>query len=79
MKELARMRLGVLKEIKNMRIFLDNMERTVKNHNPEAIQKAYMFLVHLVYHMDKGCLTPMNIALDVEIGKALNELDEDND
>jgi hypothetical protein len=28
--------------------------------------------------MDKGCLTPMNIALDVEIGKALNELDEDN-
>lgn len=79
MKELARMRLGVLKEIKNMRIFLDNMERTVKNRNPEAIQKAYMFLVHLVYHMDKGCLTPMNIALDVEIGKALNELDEDND
>lgn len=73
------MRLGVLKEIKNMRIFLDNMERTVKNRNPEAIQKAYMFLVHLVYHMDKGCLTPMNIALDVEIGKALNELDEDND
>lgn len=73
------MRLGVLKEIKNMRIFLDNMERTVKNRNPEAIQKAYIFLVHLVYHMDKGCLTPMNIALDVEIGKALNELDEDND
>jgi hypothetical protein len=29
--------------------------------------------------MDKGCLTPMNIALDVEIGKALNELGEDND
>ena len=79
MKELARMRLGVLKEIKNMRIFLDKMERTVKNRNPEAIQKAYIFLVHLVYHMDKGCLTPMNIALDVEIGKALNELDEDND
>lgn len=73
------MRLGVLKEIKNMRIFLDKMERTVKNRNPEAIQKAYIFLVHLVYHMDKGCLTPMNIALDVEIGKALNELDEDND
>jgi hypothetical protein len=79
MKDLAKMRLGVLREIKNIRIFFDNMERTVKTRNPEAIQKAYMFLVHLVYHMDKGCLTPMNIALDVEIGKALNELGEDND
>jgi FtsP/CotA-like multicopper oxidase with cupredoxin domain len=78
MKDIAKMRLGVLREIKNIRIFFDNMERSIKTRNPEAVQKAYMFLVHLVYHMDKGCLTPMNIALDVEIGKALNELDEDN-
>jgi hypothetical protein len=77
MKDLSKMRLGVLREIKNMRIFFDNMEKTVKSRNPEAIQKTYMFLVHLCYHMDKGCLTPINIALDVEIGKALNEIKEE--
>ncbi len=79
MKELSRMRQSVLRELKNIHKFFDRMEQTVKSRNPEAIQKAYMFLVHLVYHMDKGCLTPESIALDVEIGKALNELDEDND
>jgi hypothetical protein len=37
---------------------------------------APLGLVHLCYHMDKGCLTPINIALDVEIGKALKEIKE---
>lgn len=71
------MRLGVLRELKNMHKFLDNMERNVKNRNPEAIQKAYMFLTHLVYHMDKGCLTPDNIALDLELTLAFQELKEE--
>jgi hypothetical protein len=75
MKEISKMRLGVLKELKNIHKFFDRMEETVKSRNPEAIQRAYMFMVHLVYHMDKGCLTPESIALDVEIGKALNELE----
>lgn len=77
MKDINKMRLGVLRELKNVHKFFDNMERSVKARNPEAIQKAYMFLVHLVHHMDKGCLTPESIALDVELSKALQNLEDD--
>jgi hypothetical protein len=77
MKDINKMRLGVLRELKNVHKFFDNMERSVKTRNPEAIQKAYMFLVHLVHHMDKGCLTPESIALDVELSKALQDLEGD--
>ncbi len=73
MKDINKMRLGVLREIKNIHKFFDNMEKSVKNRNPEAIQKAYMFLVNLVYHMEQGCLNPENIALDVELSVALQE------
>lgn len=61
----------MLRELKNVHKFLDNMERSVKTRNPQAIQKAYMFLVHLVREMDAGCLTPGSIALDVELAKHL--------
>ena len=77
MKDINKMRLGVLRELKNVHKFFDNMERSVKKRNPEAIQKAYMFLAHLVHHMDKGCLTPESIALDVELSKALQNLEYD--
>jgi len=73
MKEIARMRLGVIRELKNVHKFFDHMERSVKDRNPEAIQKAYMFLTHLVYHMNEGCLTPESIALDVDLSRALRE------
>lgn len=73
MNDLSKMRLGVLRELKNVHKFLDNMERSVKTRNPAAIQRAYMFLCHLVYDMDKGKLTPDSIALDVEISKAFQE------
>lgn len=78
MNNINAMRLGVLKELKNLRRFIDNMERSVKNRNPEAIQRAYMFLVHLVREMDSGILTPDNIALDVAIAQELQE-DETNE
>lgn len=71
MNDINKMRLSVLRELKNVHRFLDNMERSVKNRNPQAIQKAYMFLVHLVREMDEGCLTPTSIALDVEIAQQL--------
>ena len=70
------MRLGVLRELKNVHKFLDNMERSVKSRNPEAIQKAYMFLVHLVREMNEGCLTPDNVALDVQLAQILQEVSE---
>jgi hypothetical protein len=73
MKDINKMRLGVLREIKNIRNFLENMERSVKTRNPEAIQRAYMFLIHLVREMNEGCLTPDNVALDVLLAQALQE------
>lgn len=69
------MRLGVLRELKNVHKFLDNMELSVKTRNPEAIQRAYMFLVHLVREMNEGCLTPDHIALDVQLAQLLQETD----
>lgn len=76
MKDINKMRLGVLREIKNVHKFLDNMERSVKARNPEATQRAYMFLVHLVREMNEGCLTPESIALDVELAQLLREDEE---
>ena len=73
MKEIAKMRLGVLRELKNVHKFFDRIEQSVKTKNPDAVQKAYMFLTHLVFHMDQGCLTPESIALDVELCKALQD------
>ncbi|HWI47979.1 MAG TPA: hypothetical protein VNU45_07120 [Rummeliibacillus sp.] len=69
------MRLGVLKEIKNVRRFFDAMERNVKQGNPEHIQKAYMFLAHMVLMMNEGQLTPDSIAIDVELAKEFNNLE----
>lgn len=77
MKDIAKMRLGVLRELKNVHKFFDNMERRVKTRNPDAIEKAYIFLTHFVYHMDKGCLTPDSIALDVELTRALQDVSKD--
>lgn len=78
MNDLSKMRLGVLRELKNIHKFFDQMERNVKSRNPESVQKAYMFLTNLVYQMDKGSLTPDNVALDVELAIAFKELDELN-
>ncbi len=77
MNDLNKMRLGVLRELKNVHKFLDNMERSVKTRNPQAIQKAYMFLVHLVREMNEGCLTPDSIGLDVELAQLLGNVQED--
>ena len=73
MKDINKMRLGVLREIKNVHKLLDNIERSVKNRNPEAIQRAYIFLVHLVREMNEGFLAPNSVALDVEISQILHE------
>ncbi len=73
MNDINKMRLGVLRELKNVHKFFDNMERNVKSRNPEATQRAYMFLVHMVREMNEGCLTPDNIALDVELCRLLQE------
>lgn len=77
MNDLSKMRIGVLKELKNIRIFLDNMEKSVKSRNPIAIQRAYTFLMALTYHMDEGDLTPNTISYNMELILALQELEDD--
>lgn len=67
------MRLGVLRELKNVHKFFDNMERRVKSREPESVQKAYMFLQTLVVMMDVGELSPDNVALNLELARALQE------
>lgn len=72
--KLIKMRRGVLRELKNVHKFLDNIEASVRAGNPQAIQRAYMFLVHLVREMDEGILTPSNIALDVALAQEIQSL-----
>lgn len=72
MKSLRKTQHTVLKEIRNVKKFLDAMERSVKTGNVLAIEKAYIYLVHLCYQMNEGVLTPDNISLDTELAKLLN-------
>lgn len=73
MKEIARMRLGVLREIKNIRRFLDVMERGVKTGLPERVYPSYCFIKALAYHMNEGDLTPESIALHQELLHEFNK------
>lgn len=73
MKELSKMRLGVLRELKNVRLVIDRMEKKTKSRDPEAVQLAYMWLKTLVVMMDIGELAPKNVALNLELARALQE------
>lgn len=63
MKDVARMRLGVLREIKAIKRFFDEMERGVKTRDPDFIYPAYVYLTNLAYHMREGDLTPLSVEL----------------
>ncbi len=76
MKEIAKMRLGVLRELKNVRLLLDRMERKVKSRDPIAVQEAYMFLKTLVIMLDSGELSPETVALNLELAQLLQEENE---
>ena len=76
MKDIARMRLGVLRELKNVRKFFDNMEKRVKNREPESIQRAYIFLKTIVILMNEGALAPESVALNLELARELEDLNE---
>ena len=73
MKEIAKMRLGVLRELKNVRLLLDRMERKIKSRDPLAVQEAYMFLKTLVIMLDTGELSPDSVALNLELAQLLQE------
>lgn len=74
MKDIARMRLGVLRELKNVRKILDAMERNVKGRNQEAIERSYIWLQTLVVQMNDGELSPKSVALNLEIARCLSEI-----
>lgn len=74
MKDINKMRLGVIRELKNLRIYIDKLERNVKSRNEDNIQKAYIFLVHLVREMNEGILTPDSIDLDIELSYLFQDL-----
>ena len=73
MKEIAQMRLGVLRELKNVRVLLDRMERKVKSRDPVAIEQGYMFLKTLVVMLDIGELSPDSVAVNLELAKAFQK------
>ena len=75
MNDYNKIRLHLLKELKNVRRFFDNMERGVKSRNEEHIVKAYYFLKTLVHHLDKGDLTPEAIELHQLICERINAED----
>ena len=68
------MRSGVLRELKNVRRFLDNLESSVKSNNSTGVETAYCYVKTLVYHMNEGDLTPLSIALHREL--LLRDLDD---
>ena len=72
MKDINKMRLGVIRELKNLRRFLDELEKGIKRRDEFAISRAYTFLNNLVYHMDKGDLTPESIELTHALLRSLD-------
>jgi hypothetical protein len=67
------MRLGVLRELKNVRRVIDMMEQKTKSRDPEAVQRAYMWLKTLVVIMDIGELSQKQVALNLEFARELQE------
>lgn len=63
MKDINSMRLGILRELKQIIHFFQDMERGVKTRQPAKIYPAYIYLTTLAYHMNEGDLSPLNIEL----------------
>lgn len=63
MKEINQTRLTVLKEIKKIQRFFNDMEKGVKSRDPDKIYAAYAFLRNLMHQMSEGDLTPFSVEL----------------
>jgi hypothetical protein len=72
MKEIAKMRLGVLRELKNVRLVIDYMEKKTKSRDAEEVQRAYIWLKTLVVMMNIGELSRDKVSLNLELERALN-------
>jgi len=67
MKDVAKMRLGLLRELKGIIRFFEDMERSVKSRDAAKIYPAYIYITTLVYHMREGDLTPLSLELKQEL------------
>lgn len=63
MKDINKMRLGVIRELKHVRYFFDEMEKGAKSRDSNKILRAYIFLKQMVWHMQEGDLTPEALEL----------------
>lgn len=63
MKEVAKMRQGILRELKGMKAFFDQMERAVKARKEDVIYPSYVFMKTLAYHMNEGDLSKLMLEL----------------
>lgn len=81
------MRLGVLKQLKLIKAFFDDMERGVKSRDPARVYPAYIFLTSFAYHVKEGDLSPLAIELKqallnaeyIEANNKGNNKDNNND
>jgi hypothetical protein len=67
MKDFNKMRLHVLRELKEIIRFFEDMERGVKTRMPNKVYPAYIYLTSLSYHMTEGDLSPLSIELKQEL------------
>lgn len=79
MNNVNRMRIGVLKELKKIRYFFDDLEKGLKSRDPSRIYPAYVFISMLAYHMREGELSPLNIELHHELTHLFEEEDKIKD
>lgn len=67
MKDISKMRLDLIKELKQIIHFFQDMEKGVKSRDPSKIYPAYMYISTLVYHMREGDLSTLSIELKHEL------------
>ena len=67
MKDIAKMRLALLREIKQIIKFFEHMQDGVKSRDPKKIYPAYVYIKTLTYHMNEGDLSLLNIELHQEL------------
>lgn len=67
MSDILKMRQGVLRELKNIKYFFEQMEKGVKTRDPVKVSRAYIFIKNMVYHMNEGDLTPLSVELHHEL------------
>jgi len=63
MKEIAKMRIGLIKEVRKLIKFFEEMEKGIKSRDPGKIYPAYVYISTLAHHMSEGDLTPLSIQL----------------